>query len=583
MSAALPIPRAETEPAPDAAAPVGDAASREALARFRRDLSGVQATKVRQLLTQAVAAAKVERYADAARLCEQVLALAKPALAWHILAISREKLGDWPGSIAAYEAALALKPDDPEIVNDLGRLAFRMGMYPQAEAMFRFHAAARDHAPESSNNLATLLRQQCRFEEAIEVLRPAIEAKPGEASLWNNLGTVLNDMGDMAQAEFFFTEALRLNPANVKARYNRATALFANGKGEEAIAECRTAIEQVRNPADLAMMRFALAEMLLASGEVAAGWSAYEARHDPHFVDPTVYLVERPRWRDGVPLAGKHLLLAGEQGLGDEVLFGSILPNVLEALGPDGKLTLYVEPRLVPLFRRSFPRVEVAGHRTVKKGGRHYRALPDLNADAVDLWAPVGDLLRLTRRDLTDFPAANPFLRPDAERVAHWRDQLAGKRGLRVGLLWTSMAMKASRKRHYATFEDWAPVLRTPGVTFVNLQYGDCSAEIAAAREHYGVEIIQPQGVDLKLELDEVSALCSAVDLVIGPANATSNLAGAAGAPLWLLSPPRFWTRLGTDRFPWYPQTRVFTPADSASWTPLLEEVAAALAKEAAR
>lgn len=581
MSAALPTPRSEPDQV-SVPAPVGDAASREALARFRRDLSGVATAKSRQLLTQAVSAARVERWADAARLCEQVLALAKPPLAWHILAIAREKLGDWPSSIAAYEAALALKPDDPEIVNDLGRLAFRMGMYPQAETMFRFHAQARGHAPESSNNLATLLRQQCRFDEAIEVLRPAIQARPEDATLWNNLGTVLNDMGDLAQAELFFTEALRLNPDNVKARYNRATALFANGKGEEAIAECRTAIGQARAPEDSAMMRFALAEMLLASGQVEEGWAAYEARHDPHFVDPTVYLVERPRWAPGTALCGKHLLLVGEQGLGDEVLFGSILSDVLQALGPDGRLTLYVEPRLVPLFSRSFPQVRVAGHHTLKKGGRHYRGLPGLDAVAVDLWAPMGDLLQLCRPALEAFPSANPFLQPDAGRVAQWRAEFAQAPGLKVGLLWTSMAMKASRKRHYAIFDDWAPVLRTPGVTFVNLQYGDCSAEIAASRERYGVEILQPQGVDLKLHLDEVSALCSAVDLVIGPANATSNLAGAAGAPLWLLSPPRFWTRLGTDRFPWYPQTRVFTPADSASWTPLLQKVAGALA-EAAR
>jgi tetratricopeptide (TPR) repeat protein len=582
MSAALQI----SQPAADDAglAPVGDAGSREALTRFRQNLHGVQATKVRQLLNQALAAAKAQRFADAARLCQQVLGVAKTPDAWHLLAIAREKLGDWPGSIAAYEAALALKPDDPEIVNDLGRLAFRMGMYPQAEAMFRFHAERRGHAPESSNNLANLLRGQSRFEEAIEVLRPAIEAKPDDATLWNNLGAVLNDMGDMAQAELFFTEALRLDPKHLKARYNRANTLFANGSVAEAIKECRTAIAAVRDPADGAMMRYALAEMLLASGRLEEGWAAYEARLDPNFPDPTAFLIQRPRWTPDQPLAGVSLLLVGEQGLGDEVLFGSLIPDLLEELGPEGRLTLAVEPRLAPLFQRSFPQVRVGAHRTIKKRGTHYRGAPFLtDPETVDVWAPMGDLLQVRRRTLEAFPAENAFLRPDTPRVDHWRGQLAARPGLKVGLLWSSMTMKASRRRHYATFEDWAPVLRTPGVSFVNLQYGDCSAEIARAREAFGIEILQPEGVDLKKDLDEVTALCAAVDLVIGPANATSNLAGGAGAPLWLLSPPRFWTRLGTDRFPWYPQTRVFTPPDSISWGPLLEDVAQALAQEAGR
>jgi hypothetical protein len=332
------------------------------------------------------------------------------------------------------------------------------------------------------------------------------------------------------------------------------------------------------------MMRYAQAEMLLASGRLEEGWAGYKARLDPHFPDPTAFLVERPRWTPGQPLAGVSLLLMGEQGLGDEVLFGSLVPQLLDELGPQGRLVLAVEPRLVPLFQRSFPQAKVGPHYTIKKGSTHYRGAPFLKElEPVDLWAPMGDLLQGRRNSPADFPAQNAFLKPDPARVAHWRAELASLPGLKVGLLWSSMTMKASRRRHYAVFDDWAPVLRTPGVTLVNLQYGDCSAEIARAREAFDVEIVQPPGIDLKKHLDDITALCCAMDLVVGPANATSNLAGAAGAPLWLLSPPRFWTRLGTDRFPWYPQTRVFTPADSISWGPLLEEVAAALAKEAAR
>jgi len=101
-------------------------------------------------------------------------------------------------------------------------------------------------------------------------------------------------------------------------------------------------------------------------------------------------------------------------------------------------------------------------------------------------------------------------------------------------------------------------VLRTEGVTFVNLQYGDCQQELNAAREGLALDVWNPPAIDLKDDLDDLAALVCALDLTIGPANATTNLAGACGAPLWLISTPAAWPRLGRADYPWYPQARVF-------------------------
>jgi ADP-heptose:LPS heptosyltransferase len=125
-------------------------------------------------------------------------------------------------------------------------------------------------------------------------------------------------------------------------------------------------------------------------------------------------------------------------------------------------------------------------------------------------------------------------------------------------------------------------VLKTPGVKFVNLQYGDCEEEIALAKERFGVDIWQPPGIDLKEDLDDLTALCCAVDLIIGFSNATTNLAGAAGAPIWMLTAPAVWTRLGAESYPWYPQARVFSPPELGQWAPAMAEVADALAKTVA-
>jgi hypothetical protein len=217
---------------------------------------------------------------------------------------------------------------------------------------------------------------------------------------------------------------------------------------------------------------------------------------------------------------------------------------------------------------------------TFRQHGRNFRAAPALgDFERFDLWTPMASLLRRFRRGLADFPARPGFLAADPDREAHWRAALEdAPAGRKVGILWKSMKVESARARYYSPFELWAPVLKTPGVTFVNVQYGDCAAEIEWARRELGMEIWTPPGIDLKQDLDDIAALTSALDLTLGFANATSNIAAACGAPTWIISVPGAWTRLGTDRMPWYPQARVFAPPRLGAWEDTMAGVAAALA-----
>jgi hypothetical protein len=274
------------------------------------------------------------------------------------------------------------------------------------------------------------------------------------------------------------------------------------------------------------------------------------------------------------------LLVIGEQGLGDEILFANTLPDVLERLGPQGKLTLAVEPRLVSLFQRAFPTAEVGAHATYMVGGRLLRVVPFLeNRKGIDLWTPIASLLREFRPSVAAYPSRPSFLAADRDRIAHWRSQLdKAPAGPKVGLLWKSAVTKDSRHRWFSPFALWEPILAQPGVTFVNLQYGDCAEELAFVKQAWGVDIWSPPGIDLKQDLDDVAALSSAMDLVVGFSNATLNIAAACGAPCWLIAAPGGWTGLGTDRYPWYPQVRAFRPATLGDWEPTMATVADELA-----
>jgi tetratricopeptide (TPR) repeat protein len=430
------------------------------------------------------------------------------------------------------------------------------------------------------------VRDLGRFEEAIEDLRPAILAAPENAILWNTMGTIVAEQGDYPTALVFYAEALRQQPDFSKAQYNVGNARLVLGDAQGALDACNRAIEGVLDESDRLMMRIAKSTILMALGRIGEGWDEYEARRDTKFADVLHFLCDKEEWQPGCDLAGKSLLVFTEQGLGDEVLFANVLHDLIERLGPDGLLTLSVEPRLVPLFQRSFPKARVGPHATYKVQGHDVRYAPFLNGTGdIDLWAPIGSLLREFRRTLDAFPTKAGFLTPDPDRVAYWRKVLdeQAPQGPKVGLLWKSAIGKDARHRFFSPFEAWAPVLETPGVSFVNLQYDDCSKELATAERDFGAKIWQPPGIDLKQDLDDVAALSAALDLVVGFSNATFNLAAAAGAPVWLISTPGSWPRLGTLRYPWYPQARVFMTPTFGEWDGVMGAMAEALGEFASK
>jgi tetratricopeptide (TPR) repeat protein len=559
----------------------GQSGSPEAMRRLSDALAHLKTLAIEPMLQKAVAALRAEDHQTAADWSIKALQQdERCGMAWYCLAIAREKAGDFKTSLECYESALVLAPEHDEIASNLGRLAYRMGMKPIAEQLYTHYLARRPLALEATNNLACVQRDLHRYGEAIETLRPVIEANPENPMLWNTLGTILTDQGDFESALPFFDEALRLAPEFVKARYNRSTARLQMGDPQTALTDCEAALSGAMADHERTMMQLARSTMLIARGALKEGWAAYEARLSHHYVEGTVFMIDRPRWTPAADLAGRTLLVVGEQGLGDEVLFSNLLPDVIEALGPDGQLVLAVEPRLAPLYRRAYPAIEVGPHATYDVEGRTVRVTPFVGDMArIDLWTPIASLLQSFRPTVESFPDRPAFLAADPVRVAHWTRVLSDQApaGLKVGILWKSLKLEGARLRYFSPFEAWAPVLATPGVSFVNLQYGDSAAEIAEAKARLGVDIWTPPGIDLKQDLDDVAALTCALDLVLGPANATSNIAAACGAKVWLISTPGAWPKLGTNRYPWYPRMRVFSAPASNQWDTVMLDVAEAL------
>jgi len=502
--------------------------------------------------------------------------------AFHVLAMALERMGHLHKALVTYERAYQLDPNDPELLINLGLTAWNLKMNLAAARMFKLYVDACPTSPLGHNNLGSILYDLGHPEVAIESLRAAIFSMPQEAILWNSLATVLAEEGRADESLVFYNEAVRLEPGFARGYHNLGYAYQHLGQLEDALASYDKALEHAVDPNERMESRHSRSICLIGAGKIEEGFREYEIRNNERFRSYFHHLIKAPRWT-GEPLEGLKLLLVGEQGLGDEFMFANILPDVMRDLGPDGKLQIAVDPRLVPLFQRSFPDAEVGTYddRTLidENGNKALRLVPfAANGNEPDMWAPMGSALPVYRKSLSDF-RHEAFLKPDPERVAGFREKLAALPGRKIGICWRSMMLEAKRAKYFSPIDGWVPLLKTPGISFVNLQYGDCAAELARAKDEHGVTVHQIEGLDLRGDIDGTAALAAALDLVLSAPTAAAATAASVGADVWFLTAGRTWPQLGTDEYPWYAKTRVFSPKRFGDWAELMPAVGAELEK----
>jgi tetratricopeptide (TPR) repeat protein len=532
-------------------------------------------------------AIKVWRRGDIARAAQLALSATeaddKNGQAFHVLALALEKMGHAHKALVTFERAFALNPEDPDLLLNLGLSAWNMKMTDGASKMFRLFIDACPQSPLGYNNLGMVQCELGQPSTAIETLRSAIYRMPTEAILWNSLATVLAENGRADESIQFYQEAIRLDPPFSRPWHNLGFAYSHLGRLDEALAAYDGALERATDPAERVEGLHSRSICLIGMGKLEEGWREYEIRNSTRFRAYVNHMVKAPYWR-GEHLTGKRILVSGEQGLGDEFMFANILPDLARAVGRDGKLQIVVDPRLVSLFQRSFPDAQVGTYDDRKlldrDGAKELRFIPWAVAEGEpDYFALMGSALQYYRTRVEDFPREK-FLEPDPARVAQYRAQLGAlSSGPFVGICWRSMMLGPKRNKYYSALDEWGAILETPGVTFVNIQYGDCQAEIAHAEELHGVKINVIPGLDLKDDIDGGAALSAALDLVISAPTAAAAAAAAVGTEVWFLTAGRTWPQLGTDTYPWYRETRVFSPEKFGDWKSVMPEISNALAQ----
>lgn len=381
---------------------------------------------------------------------------------------------------------------------------------------------------------------------------------PGNSYGWSNLGMIEDQLYRFEHSAACLQKAIdtaRDDHARGAAYMNWACMLINRGAYEAAEPMARRAL---RLRPDSAKAQANLGMTCLALGKWKEGWPLYDAVIGFDKSRRKVQYKDEPVW-DGAP--GQRIVIYGEQGLGDEISFASMVPDAIAA---SQSVILDCDTKLAGLFRRSFPRATVYGTRWEKSLGW------DKEHHEFDASISIGGLGQLFRNSNESFPGT-PYLVPDPERVSMWRALFAKQGKPVIGVSWSGgVPWTADRYRRWS-LDDLLPVFKSIDAVWVSLEYKDATKEIEAFKQkHPEIDLRQYSFGTLTQDYDDTAALVAATDFVFSMQTAVVHLAGALGKECWAFINRCTPWRYVQKTLPWYRSVRVWHQSADGVW-PLTE------------
>lgn len=485
-------------------------------------------------------------------------------LAWMALGSALLAEGNALEALAAQDRAVTFAPDLAAAHVNRGNALMILDRVE--EALSAFDRSLKLDASEANglNGRALALAELHHYDEALEACHQSLALDDRNWHAHRVHGEILRRMRRPQDALLACDAALALKPDYAEGLLTRGQILCDLNEHEKALASLDAALVARKDFPEADANR---SLVLLAMGEFAKGWPAYEQRMDVAFIqnktlgtqkDLLAHVLRRP---NASQLQDRKIVVIEEQGVGDTVMFASIVPDLLATAKEVG---LVVNKRLAGLFQRSFPRAHIHALEQFSREDL-------LEHDAAILFGSLGHAFRSER---AQFPT-EAYLKPDPARVAKWREKLPQDGRKLIGLSWRGGTQNTNEIGRTLKLEDFTPLLMQDH-HFVSLQYGDARTELAAYERATGKAILHfaPQETH---DLDDLVALMACLDHVVTVQNTNVHLSGALGLRCSAIIPnaPEWRYGLSGSKMVWYDKVELLRRDTTGSIDTLMAHIAA--------
>jgi len=474
------------------------------------------------------------KYIDALKKIDSAIESSpKIAEAHNIKGIILEKIDSPEKALSSFSDALSFEPNNPDILTNKVRVLCDLGF----------------------------------FGEALENLLHAQKYIKDNKRQWNNLllmhGLIFHKKGEYILAKEKYDKVLNEEPLHFEALVNKADINLILGNINQSYQGYYSALKIKESSPDVI---YNLSRLLLLEGKFTEGWAKFESRWKTSQFKNQFKGRSIKRW-DGVKSDGLYLFIWGEQGLGDQVLFLSLLKKLLSMkIYP----VIEVDERLVKIVARSFPGLKVFP----------YEKTPLDLVEKFTAQISLGSLGSLIFKESSYKVSSSPFLTSDKSQAEDLKKKYLKNSNdkLLVGISWMSFNKQFGNIKSLP-LNKWGKILSFNEVKYFSLQYGRVLNEVKEWNAENSTNIHIDSDVDHMLDLDLALSQIDAMDIVITTSNTTAHLAGSIGKETWVMVPkvPEWRWGLKGSKSNWYESVKIFRQDSHLSWEQVLENVSAEL------
>jgi len=399
--------------------------------------------------------------------------------------------------------------------------------------------------------------QQKDVNKAIFYFLESLDMKKDNEDAFSLLGDCYEFLGDLNRAKKNYEEALRINPNHKISLNNLASLYFFNNDIEKAKKLYNVAIEKVQNNTDA---KYYLAQCELSQNNFVNGWLKYRNRWLANGFNSLKLRTNLEKFYLGTDK--KNLLVWGEQGIGDQILFLRFLKN-LEPYVDD--LYIKIDKRLHQIIKRSFPKINFIN------------SDKEISESNINSQIPIADLGSLFINNINDVKKNHKkYLISEPKLTDEFKKTLTNKNKLICGLSWISKNDEIGSSKS-VTLESLKPILALEDINFLDLQYSNTQDERNSFFNENGIEIKKFVKIDNFNDLNGVTSLIDACDFIVTVSNTTAHIAGALGKKTFLLLPKGkgrlwYWSTIQNKSL-WYHSIEVIEQNLTGQWDPAIDNL----------